>query len=139
MPQGWQEFTDEIEVNFIRGKRGVNPKYKPEMWNLHKRILKGLPCTDNSMQRWHQDVQKVLSNSRPSIVKTLKFIKKELDMLPEKYMHAMRETETKRRKTEEIKHDNIRELTKKFAEVETYEETPEDLMKFLSEIGKNFI
>ena len=38
-----------------------------------------------------------------------------------------------------IKHDNIRELTKKFAEVETYEETPEDLMKFLSEIGKNFI
>ena len=60
-------------------------------------------------------------------------------MLPEKYMHAMRETETKRRKTEEIKHDNIRELTKKFAEVETYEETPEDLMKFLSEIGKNFI
>ena len=36
-------------------------------------------------------------------------------MLPEKYMHAMRETETKRRKTEEIKHDNIRELTKKFS------------------------
>ena len=45
MPQGWQEFTDEIEVNFIRGKRGVNSKYKPEMWNLHERILKGLPCT----------------------------------------------------------------------------------------------
>ena len=51
-------------------------------------------------------------------------------------MNAMRDTEIKKRKTEQIKDDNIIDITKKFEELETFEETPKDLVKFLTEIGQ---
>ena len=53
-------------------------------------------------------------------------------------MNAMRDTEVKKRKTEQIKDDNIIDITKKFEELETFKETPKDLVKFLTEIGQNF-
>ena len=53
-------------------------------------------------------------------------------------MLAMRDGETKRRRTEQINDDNIIDITKKFEEHKTFEEIPKDLVKFLIEIGQNF-
>ena len=90
----------------------------------------GLP---SSKKRYAKGVGKVYS-----IVKTIKFIKQELEILPERYMLAIRDTETKRRRTEQMNDNNIIEIIKKFEEQKTFEETPKDLVKFLTGIGQNF-
>ena len=46
-------------------------------------------------------------------MKDLKFIKKELDQQSERYVRAMKVIEKKRRKAEEIKDDNIKDITQK--------------------------
>ena len=51
------------------------------------------------------------------IIYLCKLIKQELENLPERYMNAMRDTEIKKRKTEQIKDDNIIDITKKFEEL----------------------
>ena len=66
-------------------------------------------------------------------MKDLKFIKKELDQQSERYVRAMKVIEKKRRKAEEIKDDNIKDITQKFTETDIAEE----LRKFLTEIGRN--
>ena len=47
----------------------------------------------------------------------------------------MKVIEKKRRKAEEIKDDNIKDITQKFTETDIAEE----LRKFLTEIGRNII
>ena len=69
------------------------------------------------------------------MLKDLKFIKKELDQQSERYVRAMKVIEKKRRKTEEIKDDNIKDINQKFTETDIAEE----LRKFLTEIGRNII
>ena len=68
-------------------------------------------------------------------MKDLKFIKKELDQQSERYVRAMKVIEKKRRKAEEIKDDNIKDITQKFTETDIAEE----LRKFLTEFGRNII
>ena len=56
-------------------------------------------------------------------------------IISERYVRAMKVIEKKRRKTEEIKDDNIKDITQKFTETDIAEE----LRKFLTEIGRNII
>ena len=56
-------------------------------------------------------------------------------IISERYVRAMKVIEKKRRKTEEIKDDNIKDINQKFTETDIAEE----LRKFLTEIGRNII
>ncbi|RNA02870.1 hypothetical protein BpHYR1_049100 [Brachionus plicatilis] len=54
----------------------VVPKYPPSYWNLRKRIQKGLPRSNNSLEAWHKSLSKDVG-SHPDVNKLAKHLKNE--------------------------------------------------------------
>ena len=77
----------------------------------------------------------MLNKSHINITRIIKFIQKELNCLPERFVKTDRATPPKRRKPDEIKNDNIKDITKNFKETDNTEE----LRKFLLQIAQNII
>ena len=114
IPDGWESFTEYVERTYIRGNQGQSGRYKIRMWNVYDRVKNDLPRTNNSLEGWHRGVNKMLNISRPSIWRLLKFIKTELDRQSVRYNNVIRSSEKQKRRKEQIKDENIKNLVLKF-------------------------
>ncbi|CAF1121885.1 unnamed protein product [Brachionus calyciflorus] len=65
-------FVDPEDENCSR----VVPKYPPSYWNLRKRIQKGLPRSNNSLEAWHKSLSQDIG-SHPNVNKLAKHLKNE--------------------------------------------------------------
>jgi len=52
--------VDYWEDNYIgrqRRNRLGNPRFSIDLWNVHERVVNGLPRTNNSIEAWHRSFQ----------------------------------------------------------------------------------
>ncbi|RNA16710.1 hypothetical protein BpHYR1_006807 [Brachionus plicatilis] len=93
-------FVDPEDENCSR----VVPKFPPSYWNLRKRIQKGLPRSNNSLEAWHKSLSRDVG-SHPNVNKLAKHLKNE-QHLTDVLIEQINSGRVYPREKSEIKKDN---------------------------------
>lgn len=127
-----ENFPDELkpvveywEDNYV-GKRinNIKPRFSINLWNQYERVASDLPKTNNSLEAWHNSLQKGLNCQHPHIYKLINQLKKEQkssEIFITRYRSGFRKKESLNNKYVQLK-NRLKTLvqTYAFSNVEKY-------------------
>lgn len=106
------------QVENDKDKRLV-PSFPIKYWNVHKRIIKDLPRTNNNIESWHKSLSQDIE-SHPTFVKILKHLRRE-QRLTEQHYDEIKNGLIFVRKNKEIRKDeNIKSHLKTYNKNELF-------------------
>lgn len=82
-PEDLLPILEYFEKNYVVGviargrRRGILPRYPPEIWNQHQAALTGSHKTNNVSEGWHNRFQLVIGKHHPDLYSALGEIQKE--------------------------------------------------------------
>ena len=130
------EFISYFEMTYIGIKRGRRknrdePMFSRKLWNVHNRVLRDLPRTNNAVESFNSTLQSSVGAYNPNIWKLILALQKEESLVQAKVTHIKRGEEPKRKKKNISLDKRIKVLVEKY--------NPEDKLTFLRSIAHNLI
>ena len=100
-----EEFIHYFEKNYVglekgrgKNKRRENPRFLIQHWNVHNRILNGLPRTNNSCEGCNNSFKNNLTQTHPNIWSLIDALKNEESLSRNKMAHWRKGELPKKRK-----------------------------------------
>jgi hypothetical protein len=87
------DYWEDNYIGRLRRNRRANPRFAIDLWNVHDRLVDGLPRTNNSVEAWHRSFQRTIDCHHPSLFKLIEQFRREQDHVEiqlERYRNGVR-------------------------------------------------